>query len=271
MLAGQQKKAFFWVVLLSLILQVQTSFADTPFSARLINLESDLKNPFRFYLNIKPADGKDIVYELQAELPAGWSSIFRTEGSQVTAVEVTKDKARDLELEIHASPIAKPGKYTIPVKAISGDKTLDLTLEAVVKGHYDLQISTPDGRLSENITEGRTKQIVVTVSNTGTLPQENIELSSTTPSRWQATFEPAKIEKLEPGKTVEVKLQLSAAEKAIAGDYQTTISARTNYSTASANFRITVKTSILSGWLGILVILGAFGIVYRLIKKYGRR
>lgn len=149
MLAGQQKKAFFWVVLLSLILQVQTSFADTPFSARLINLESDLKNPFRFYLNIKPADGKDIVYELQAELPGYLLCGRCCSNRQVIAVEVTKDKARDLELEIHASPIAKPGKYTIPVKAISGDKTLDLTLEAVVKGHYDLQISTPDGRLSD--------------------------------------------------------------------------------------------------------------------------
>jgi uncharacterized membrane protein len=34
---------------------------------------------------------------------------------------------------------------------------------------------------------------------------------------------------------------------------------------------MTVTTSWLAGWLGVMVILVAVGIVYYLIRKYGRR
>lgn len=271
MTAGYLKNLLLKGIFLTFLVNSAMADPGSGFTARLMNLETDLKNPFRFYLQLKPSDAKETVYQLNADLPQGWIATFRTEGSSVTAVEANKDKVRDIELEIIPSPSAKPGLYPIPVKATSGDKNLALNLEAVVKGHYDLSLSTPDGRLSEDITEGRTKQIILTLKNSGTLLQENVELSAQTPSRWQATFEPAKVDRLEPGKTVEVKLQLSAPDKAIAGDYQSTFTARTNHSNATASFRVTVKTSLLSGWLGILVIAAAFGLIYQLIKKYGRR
>lgn len=271
MTAGYLKTFLLKGIFLTLIFTSAMADPGTGFTARLMNLETDLKSPLRFYLQLSPSHAKEAVYQLNAELPAGWIATFRTDGSSVTAVEAGKNKAKDLELEINPSPTAKPGKYPISVKAGTGEQTLELQLEAVVKGHYDLVLSTPDGRLSDDITEGRTKQLILSLKNAGTLLQENVELSAQTPSLWQASFEPAKIERLEPGKTVEIKLQLSAPDKAIAGDYQSTFTARTNQSSSAAAFRITVKTSLLSGWLGILVIAAAVGLIYQLIKKYGRK
>jgi uncharacterized membrane protein len=96
-------------------------------------------------------------------------------------------------------------------------------------------------------------------------------LSAEAPLKWTATFEPSKLERLEPGKTQDVKATLTVPDKTIAGDYVTKFTVRNNSANADATFRMTVTTSLLSGWIGILIILLALGIVYYLIRKYGRR
>ena len=40
---------------------------------------------------------------------------------------------------------------------------------------------------------------------------------------------------------------------------------------SKASFRIAVKTPMLYGWFGIMIILMALGTVYYLFRKYGRR
>ena len=55
------------------------------------------------------------------------------------------------------------------------------------------------------------------------------------------------------------------------GDYVATMEARTPEVNATAQFRIAVKTPMLWGWVGILVIVVAVGGVYYLFRKYGRR
>ncbi len=244
---------------------------DPDFTVRLMNIESEVKTPFRYYATLRNEGDKEQVYELKAELPAGWMAVFRSEGSQVTALKMEAGKSRDVEIEITASPVARPGKYAVPVTAGTESETLRLDLEAVVKGNYEVQLTTPDGRLSDKVTEGRSRQLVLTVRNSGTLPLNDMELSAQSPTRWTAAFEPSKIDRLDPGQTRQVNVTLGVPDKTIAGDYLTTFTVRNSYATANASFRMTVKTSVLSGWVGLLVIALAVGLVYNLIRKYGRR
>ncbi|HRO47881.1 NEW3 domain-containing protein [Agriterribacter sp.] len=241
------------------------------FTAHLINIESVVKDPFRYNTSLYNGSGNTQVYALQVQAPDGWITLFRTAGSQVTAVRLDSGKTQEISLEIMASPIAKPGKYTIPVSAVSNNDSLRIELEAVVKGNYSLELTTPTGRLSDDVTEGRSKQLRLVLKNTGSLPLDGLELSAQSPVQWSTTFEPSKIERLDPGQTMEASTTLSVPDKTIAGDYVTTFTAKNSYTTANAVFRMTVKTSLLSGWIGILVILLALGMVYYLVRKYGRR
>ncbi|MCO5239647.1 MAG: NEW3 domain-containing protein [Chitinophagaceae bacterium] len=241
------------------------------FTARLINIESVVKDPFRYNLSLYNGSGHTQIYALQTQAPDGWMALFRTDGSQVAALKLDSGKTQDIATEIMASPFAKPGKYTIPVTAISSTDTLRLELEAVVKGSYGLELTTPTGRLSDDITEGSSRQLRLTAKNTGTLPLDNLELSAQSPTQWSASFALPKIERLDPGQSQDIEVKLSVPDKTIAGDYMTTFTAKNNYTSANATFRMTVKTSLLSGWIGILVILLALGMVYYLIRKYGRR
>lgn len=241
------------------------------FTVRLMNIESEVKTAFRYHATLHNRSDQEQVFELNAALPTGWLGVFRSEGSQVTALKLDAGKSRDIEIEIMASPLAKPGKFAIPVTAASAGETLKLDLEAVVKGNYEVQLSTPDGRLSDEITEGKSKQLVLTVRNSGTLPLNDLDLSAQAPTQWKAAFEPSKIDRLDAGQTRQVNVTLSVPDKTIAGDYLTTFTVRNNYATANSSFRMTVKTSLLSGWIGMLVILLAIALVYNLIRKYGRR
>lgn len=241
------------------------------FIARLMNIEAAANETFRYNTTLLNASGKAGVYELKAELPAGWMITYRVDGSQVTSINMDAGKTQDISIEINATENADPKKYKIPVKAISPADTLTLNLEAVVKGSYNVELTTPTGRLSDEVTSGSEKEIHFVVKNAGTLPLNDLELSSQLPSGWESTFEPSKIEHLQPGKTMDVTARLKVPDKTIAGDYAATFSVKNNNDNADAAFRIIVKTSVLSGWIGILVILLAVGIVYYLIRKYGRR
>jgi uncharacterized membrane protein len=241
------------------------------FTTRLMNLEATSKETFRYNASLYNANNRSKIYELSAALPPGWTASFRVDGMQVTSFRLDSNKTQDLTIEITPSPETKPGKYQVPVTAAGDQESLRLDLEAAVKGAYALDLTTPTGRLSDEVTEGSRKPIHLTVKNTGTLPLDALELTAQSPTKWDATFEPAKIERLEPGKSMEVVANVHVPDKTIAGDYVSNFTVKNNNTNANAAFRVTVTTSWLAGWLGILFILLAIGIVWYLIRKYGRR
>jgi uncharacterized membrane protein len=241
------------------------------FTAQLINIEAAVHEPFHYNTTLHNGASQARIYELTAAVPDGWTVVFRARGSQVTSINMDGNKDENINIEIHPSYGAGPSKYKIPVTAVASNDTLRLNLEAVVKGAYGLELTTPTGLLSDKITEGKQKEIHLVVRNTGTLNLNDISLSGQTPAKWDATFNPSKIDQLEPGKTADVVATLTVPDKTIAGDYVTTFSAKNAGSNAQATFRMTVRTSMLSGWIGILVIVAALALVFFLIRKYGRR
>lgn len=260
------------VLATALSLQAQTvKPLKSNFEARLMNIESPSNKPFRYTATLSNGSAQSVNYSFNAQLPDGWQISYRVEGSQVTSLMMQANKSQEISIEISCPISAKPNKYKIPVKAISAQDTLTLDLEAVVKGSYALELTTPSGRLSDEVVSGSNKEILLKVKNTGTLPLNALELSSQLPSRWEATFDPANIKQLEAGKSIDVKVNLKVPDKTIAGDYATKFEIKSANSNADISFRMIVKTSLLSGWVGLLVIVLAIGLVYYLIRKYGRR
>ncbi|PWJ54720.1 alpha-galactosidase-like protein [Dyadobacter jejuensis] len=241
------------------------------FKANLMNIEATANETFRYNTVLYNGTSETKIYQLQAQVPDGWSVTYMTMGSPVTSVSVEAKKSQDVTIELKARPDSKPSKYSVLVTATSASDSLTLNLEAALKGAYGIELTTPTGRLSDELTEGSTKEIHLVVRNSATLPLENVELTAQSPSHWDVTFEPSKIDRLDPNKTVDVKAKVKVPDKTIAGDYITTFTAKNTNASANSTFRITVKTSLLSGWIGIIVILLSIGLVYSLIRKYGRR
>jgi uncharacterized membrane protein len=242
-----------------------------PFTARLMNIEAAANTTFNYNTKLKNVAPVSRVFQLSAGLPAGWNANFKVDGMSVTSVNIDSGRTADINLEIVPTLDTKPGKYAIPVTALVGNDSLKLNLEAVIKGTYGVTLTTPTGKLSEEVTEGSTKELQVVIKNTGTIPLDNLELTAQNPSQWQLTFAPTKILHLEAGADTTITATLQVPDKTLAGDYMTNVTVRNNNANAKADFRITVKTSVLTGWLGLVIILIALGAVYFLIRKYGRR
>lgn len=241
------------------------------FTAKLINLEAATNETFRYSTTLHNGAATARVYAFKTDLPAGWLITCKVDGSPVTAINMDAGKTQDVVIEINAPATAAPKKYLIPVQAVAGADTLSLNLEAVVKGSYSLTLSTPTGRLSDEVTSGSQQEMQLVIRNTGTLPLNDLQVTAQLPAGWESTFDPVNVKLLQPGKTVAVKATLKVPDKTIAGDYAANFTATNSNTNAQIAFRLLVKTSLLSGWIGVLVILLAVGIVYYLIRKYGRR
>jgi uncharacterized membrane protein len=235
------------------------------------NMEGHADSTFQYTATLRNRTAEKQLYSLTAQAPQGWDVQFKADGKNVTSVSVDANGTRDLDIEVHPPEKVKSGSYKIPVKAATSATSAQLELEVVITGKYDLELSTPTGLLSTDVTAGDTKTVTLKVNNTGSADLHNIELSASAPVNWEVTFEPKKINKLEAGKSTEVTATIKADSKAIAGDYVVSMTASAPEKSAEAQFRVAVKTSMLWGWLGVLVILAVIAGVYYLFRTYGRR
>lgn len=243
----------------------------TELTADQTNMEGYSDSTFNYDLTLKNRTAEKQHYALTADAPRGWDVRFKVYGDYVTSVTLDSNESKSIDVYVNPSNNVKAGTYNITVEASSGTTSEQVNLEAVIKGKYDLKLSTPTGLLSTTITAGGEKSIKLQLENTGTVTLRDIKLDSSTPIDWNVEFDKEKITKLEPGEKATIDAKISASDKAIAGDYQLIIDANAPEASSSAVFRITVKTSVLWGWVGILIILIVIAVIYYFVRKYGRR
>jgi len=258
------------VLPITIIVSEQGSFK-TEFISEQANMEGIASSIFIFQSELKNSTGENQLYALVANAPPGWNVAFKVNYKQVTSVDINANSKADIGIEIDPPDMIKAGKYIIPVRATTNATSAALELEVVVTGSYALGLTTPTGLLSTDITAGNEKRLELVVLNSGSAELKDITLQSTAPINWEVIFDPKKIDKLEPGKTTRISATIKADKKAIAGDYVTNIEAKTEEISSKASFRISVKTPMLYGWVGVFIILFALGSVYHLFRKYGRR
>ncbi|WP_321334619.1 NEW3 domain-containing protein [uncultured Bacteroides sp.] len=243
----------------------------TEFTTNQYNMEGNAEATFTFNATLKNRTAEKQLYALMAEMPRGWNIAFKPNYKEATSVQVEPNATENITIDINPPANIKAGTYRIPVRAANSSTSADLGLEVVIKGSCKMELTTPKGLLSADITAGDTKRIQLEVKNTGSINLNEVQLTANQPVDWGVTFDPQKIPTLRAGETAQVIATVKASKKALPGDYVTRIEAKTPETSSSAEFRISVKTPMIWGWLGILIIAGALGGVYYLFRKYGRR
>jgi uncharacterized membrane protein len=243
----------------------------TEFTADQANMQGNSTATFTFQAVLKNRTADQQLYALMTNPPRGWNIIFKYMNKQVTSVEINANSNANITIEVDPPDMVEAGTYKIPVRAATNGSSADLGLEVVITGSYGIELTTPAGLLSTSITAGDRKRIELVVKNTGSAELKNIQFTANAPRDWEVTFDPKKIEKVEAGMTVQLFAYIKASKKAIAGDYATTMEAKTPEVASKASFRISVKTPMLWGWVGVLIIFIALGSVYYLFRKFGRR
>ena len=235
------------------------------------SMEGPSSTTFRYNVTLKNRTEQKQLYSLISKQERGWIVKFKVGGKSVSSVSVDPNAIKTISMEIEAPSQVAAKLYKIPIHAITSSTSADLILTAVVSGTYNMELTTPTGRLSEEINTGGEKDIDLEVMNTGSSVLNDIKLSSVNPAGWKVIFKPEKINQLKSGESTHVVASVEASKKAIAGDYMIKMQSKVPEKISTADFRISVKTPMLWGWIGILIILLACGCVYYLFRKYGRR
>ena len=235
------------------------------------NKQGNSKSNFTFSTTLRNQTADRQLYALMADAPRGWNVVFKPNYKQATSAQVDANASQNISVEVTPAANAEAGTYKIPVRAVTNSTSAELTLEVAITGTFQMEVTTPKGLLSADITAGDTRRIDLEVVNTGSSELKDIQLSSRKPAGWELSFEPSKIASLKAGAAANVTAELKASPKALPGDYVVVMDAKTPEVTADAQFRISVKTPLFWGWVGVLVILAAVGGVYCLFRKYGRR
>jgi len=244
---------------------------ETELKVRQANMEGNANSHFNYNVTLSNRTGQKQNYALISDAPPGWDIRFRANGDNVTSVNIASNKSQSIFVKVTPPPKVKAGKYKIHIQATSGNTSDQATLESVIQGKYGMNLTTPSGRLSTNITAGNKKVIKLLLRNSGTLPLRDIKLSSSAPANWNVDYNKSKIALLNPGKSEIIHATVTASNKAIAGDYQLQFTANTSNATSKAQFRITVSKSFTTGFVGLVIIFIVIGGIAFLFKKYGRR
>ena len=212
-------------------------------------------------------------YSLSAEAPEGWQVSFTPSGesNKVASIQLDPAASQGLTIQVVPPENAAAGEYTIHCSAISGNETLSMDLSVTVTEQYDISLSTPDGRLSFDTHANEESAVTLSVTNNSNMPVENVNLTATAPTNWTVSFDTPTIDVIEAGATVEVTARVTPSDQALTGDYVVTMNASCSETSDSAEFRVTVETSMIWGFVAVAVIVALLAGIGYVFRKYGRR
>ncbi|WP_059046543.1 COG1470 family protein [Paenibacillus rubinfantis] len=235
------------------------------------NMEGHSDSTFTYSAVLHNRTTQKQTYAFNAQAEQGWDVRFKADGNSVTSVEVEPNAEKTITIEVKPPEQIKAGTYEIPIAATSGDTTANAKIEAVVTGSYDMKFSTVDDRLSTDVGAGSDRKLTFVVQNTGSAELQDLSFSSAAPTDWEVSFEPSSITSIAPGESKQVQATIKSSKKSLPGDYVVSLTASSANKSANADLRVTVKSSVLWGWVGVLIILAVCGGIYYLFRKYGRR
>ncbi len=236
-------------------------------------LRGSPKSTFDYQLSIKNDSGRNLTVSFVANAPKNFETSFTEQyGSQeLSSIPIEAGQSKDVKLHVRPPSTVDAGRYPIAVTVSAEDAKATTELSMEIVGQPRLQVSGRDGLVSARAEAGKQSSVPLVITNDGSAPADNVELSSSAPSGWKISFEPKTIDRIAPGKDAEVQALITPTEKSLAGDYMATLRAASRGETASSQFRITVTTSTAWGFAGAGIIAAAVLFLVGAVVRFGRR
>ncbi|MCH3917939.1 MAG: NEW3 domain-containing protein [Spirochaetia bacterium] len=228
---------------------------------------------FTFQVTLHNNSAAETLINLNATVPDGFKAAFYEQygSKEMSTVSIAAGATKTMKVTVTPPQGVSEGSYPVTViaKAATTSAAVPVTLQ--VKGQPKLALSGENGILSFSAVAGKEKVFTLELKNSGTADAKDVSLTASSPSNWNVTFTPSKLDSVAAGATTKVKMTVNPSSQAITGDYGLTANASTSSSRVSQQFRVTIKTSSLWGLVAILIIAGAVIILLLAVKKFGRR
>lgn len=251
----------------------ETTSAALKLEPELPALRGTARSTFSFKVNVTNDSGEDGLFNLAADVPAGFQTRFKKGygSEEITGLPIAADASETVTLEVVPSRSTPAGQYPVNFQVTGGNQTASTELSLDVTGEPRVAIVGPQERLSGEAEAGKETSFTFTLVNSGSSPATDLELSATPPSDWTVEFEPKQVATLAPNAASEVAVKIKPSERAIAGDYMVGVRAAGGPVSEEVQFRTTVRTSTIWGIAGLGVIAVAVLVLGGAVMRYGRR
>lgn len=241
--------------------------------SRLPSLMGTPRSSFDYTLSVSNDSGKDLTVALSAQAPSNFQTSF-TEGygtNEISSIPIEAGQSKDIKVKVTPPRDVKAGDYPVLVKVAAEGATADQRVTLQISGQGRLSMTAKDGRLSGEAQAGKTAEYTLVVSNDGTAPLEDVEVSGSAPTNWKLEFNPKSIPSVAPNEKKEVRVSVTPSDKTIAGDYVASFRANAKGESSNADYRITVTTPTLWGIAGVAIIAVALLVLLGAVARFGRR
>jgi uncharacterized membrane protein len=251
----------------------ETTSAALKLEPELPALRGTARSTFSFKVNVTNDSGEDGLFDLAADVPAGFQTRFKKGygSEEITGLPIAADASETVTLEVVPSRATPAGQYPVNFQVTGGNQTASTELSLDVTGEPQVAIVGPQERLSGEAEAGKETSFTFTLVNSGSSPATDLELSATPPSDWTVEFQPKQVATLAPNSASEVAVKIKPSERAIAGDYMVGVRAAGDPVSEEVQFRTTVRTSTIWGIAGLGVIAVAVLVLGGAVMRYGRR
>ncbi len=228
---------------------------------------------FDFDVDVHNDAPEDQTFNLIADGPDGFQITFAEQfgTQQLTSIPIKAGETKSLKVSVKLPQDVAAGQYQVAVQAASPKAQAATPLVLDVTGQPAFDLNAPEGRLSGNATAGKVSTFKLTLHNSGTAPATDVKLNATAPNGWKVEFEPKAVPTIDAGQDVELSIDMTPPDNAIAGDYMVALSASGAGAYQSTSYRVTVLTSTLWGIAGLGIIGAAVIVLAAAVTRYGRR
>src|ERR1051325_4426413 len=228
----------------------------------------------KFTVDLKNETNKPLTTSLVALAPEGWTVRFKPQfgDTQISSIQLKENGTETLSVQIESPANAEAKKCPVTVRARAVAYEAATNLRVSLKGTQDLKMGSASGTLNTALTAGAKSPVEFLVGNAGTAPIRNLSFITKKPNdKWTVDFRPDKIAALAPGEVQQIKMEILAPDRTIAGDYMLTLTANSPEVNKTVDFRVTVSTPTVWGWIGFaivaLVVLGLGVVFFRLGRR----
>jgi uncharacterized repeat protein (TIGR01451 family) len=228
---------------------------------------------FDFDVDVKNDAPDDQTFNLIADGPEGFQTTFQEQfgTQQLTSVPIKAGETKTLKVSVKLPQDIAAGQYQVAIQAASPKAHGESPLLLDVTGQPEFELNAPEGRLSGNATAGKESTFKLTLHNSGTAPATDVKFNATAPAGWKVEFSPKDVASIDPNQDVDLSINMTPPDNAIAGDYMVSLSASGAGAYQSTSYRVTVLTSTLWGVAGLGIIGAAVIVLAAAVTRYGRR
>jgi uncharacterized membrane protein len=229
---------------------------------------------FEFDLEVRNETGREITFSLAAQAPANWEVIFLPSFDQskvISSIGLGKTGRQVVKVRVIPPLQALPGRYPIVVAAFNEEYATQMLLVVNVTGQGELRATLKDSRLDVASIAGKETPALLRIANIGAGDLETVTLLANANPSWEVIFEPAVIDFLASGESVDVEVIVMPPKSAIPGDYLVSMHAVTPQVSTTLNIRVAVEQSTLWRWFGLAMVLVVMGGLLGLYVKLSLR